>query len=51
LCFWWGGAGETAPRRFADDDLQTLTLFALQAELLVRNEQWRLAPELHDGTQ
>jgi signal transduction histidine kinase len=60
-----GVAVEAEARRFSDDDLQTLTLFAqqaaavleaaagrrLEAELLVRNERRRLAQELHDGAQ
>lgn len=60
-----GVSVSTETRRFSDDDLQTLTLFAqqaaavleaaagrrLEAELLVRNERRRLAQELHDGTQ
>ena len=60
-----GVSSETEGRRFSDDDLQTLTLFAQQAaavleavagrrlerELLVRNERRRLAQELHDGIQ
>lgn len=60
-----GVATEAVGRRFSDQDVQTLTLFAQQAaavleaaagrrlerELLVRNERRRLAQELHDGTQ
>ncbi len=60
-----GVASEAEGRRFSDQDIQTLMLFAQQAaavleaaagrrlerELLVRNERRRLAQELHDGAQ
>jgi len=60
-----GVATREERRRFSDNDLQTLTLFAqqaaavleavtgrrLEAELAARNERRRLALALHDGTQ